>query len=144
VLFTLLACTEPLDTSWSSPTEPTVERDTQTDTAGSDTAGPDTGADDTGVQDSGADDTGAAPDTGTADTATDSAADTGAEDSGATDTSDTGTEDSGGDTGTSVAADAPVDWTLEDLNPGSPRFGEPISPRDYISRVSGYYFIHST
>ena len=66
------------------------------------------------------------------------------------DTADTGTTDTGAndtgatDTGYTVATDAPGDWTLDDLNPDSPRYGEPVSPRDYISRVSGYYFIHST
>jgi hypothetical protein len=34
-----------------------------------------------------------------------------------------------------------ADFSLEDLNPESPRFGEMISPRDYIEEVSGWYFI---
>ena len=30
---------------------------------------------------------------------------------------------------------------LQDLNPESPRFGDTISPRDYMAEVSGWYFI---
>lgn len=35
-------------------------------------------------------------------------------------------------------------FELEDINPASDRFGETISPRDYLSQVSGWYFGHST
>ena len=149
MLLALLACVEPTKPAWSTQADPTVERDTSEGVA--DDSGADTAVD-TATQDSGAADTAdSAGDTGVVDTA-DSGADTGAtdtaadtSDTGATDTSDTGATDTGAtDTGYSVAADAPADWILEDINPGSYRFGEPISPRDYISRVSGYYFIHST
>ena len=58
----------------------------------------------------------------------------------ATDTAGTDTgEGTGGDTGESPLAMA--DFLLEDLNPTSPRYGESISPRDYLSEVSGWYFI---
>ena len=36
------------------------------------------------------------------------------------------------------------DFVLEDLNPSSPRFGDALSPRDYLGEVSGWYFLHST
>jgi hypothetical protein len=35
-------------------------------------------------------------------------------------------------------------FQLEDVNPASPRFGESVSPRDYLSQVSAWYFGHST
>ena len=35
-------------------------------------------------------------------------------------------------------------FVLEDLNPSSPRFGDALSPRDYLGEVSGWYFLHST
>ena len=37
-----------------------------------------------------------------------------------------------------------ADFQLEDINPASARFGEMISPRDYLSQVSAWYFGHST
>ena len=36
------------------------------------------------------------------------------------------------------------DFALEDVNATSPRFGESISPRDYLRQVSVYYFGQST
>ena len=36
------------------------------------------------------------------------------------------------------------DFQLEDVNPDSARFGEDVSPRDYLSQVSAWYFGHST
>ena len=36
------------------------------------------------------------------------------------------------------------DFMLIDLNSGSARAGEVISPRDYLEQVSGWYFAHST
>jgi hypothetical protein len=36
------------------------------------------------------------------------------------------------------------DFQLEDVNAASARFGETISPRDYLSQVSAWYFAHST
>jgi hypothetical protein len=76
----------------------------------------------------------------------DSGADSGA-DSGGDSAVDTGgpDTDTGGDTDEWLPApDAVADWSLPDLNPGSSRFGETISPRDYLSRVSGFYFVRST
>ncbi len=36
------------------------------------------------------------------------------------------------------------DWSLEDVNPTSATFGEQVSPRDYLEKVSGWVFLHST
>jgi hypothetical protein len=36
------------------------------------------------------------------------------------------------------------DFQLTDINPASARFGETVSPRDYQSQVSAWYFGHST
>ncbi|MEO8495831.1 MAG: hypothetical protein ABI614_12220 [Planctomycetota bacterium] len=36
------------------------------------------------------------------------------------------------------------DFHLADVNPASARFGETVSPRDYLSQVSAWYFGHST
>ena len=171
VLLALLACASPDALwAWSKPTDPTITRDDEvvdtadsgnadtgdtSDTASTDTGdssldSSDTGADtsDTSIvdtSDTAATDTGDTSDTGAIDTGDTSSTDT--SDTGASDTSDTSTtdtSDTGGSVTYTVAPDAPTDWVLEDLNPGSYRFGEPISPRDYISRVSGYYFTHST
>jgi hypothetical protein len=40
--------------------------------------------------------------------------------------------------------DRAPDFCLVDLNTHSARTGEPITPRDYLEQVSGWYFIHST
>ena len=37
-----------------------------------------------------------------------------------------------------------ADFGLVDVNSTSESFGETVSPRDYIGKVSGYYFGHST
>lgn len=37
-----------------------------------------------------------------------------------------------------------ADFQLQDINPASARFGETVSPRDYLSQVSAWYFGHST
>ena len=60
--------------------------------------------------------------------------------SDAADTSDTSdTSDSG------VSSEHFVlDFSLPDANPSSPSFGQPISPRDYLNQVSGWYFIKAT
>ena len=50
--------------------------------------------------------------------------------------------DGGGDGG--LPDEAMPDFLLEDLNPGSVRFGRMVSPRDYLEQVSGWYFIHAT
>ncbi len=36
------------------------------------------------------------------------------------------------------------DFHLADVNPGSARYGQDVSPRDYLGKVSGWYFGHST
>ena len=43
-----------------------------------------------------------------------------------------------------VAPDAVADFSLVDLNDTSPRFDEPVSPRDYLAKVSGWYFGHAS
>ena len=36
------------------------------------------------------------------------------------------------------------DFSLLDQNPKSETFLEPVSPRDYLDRASGWYFAHAT
>jgi hypothetical protein len=36
------------------------------------------------------------------------------------------------------------DFTLTDLNPDSATTGSPISPRDYVDKISAWYFTHTT
>lgn len=43
-----------------------------------------------------------------------------------------------------VAPDAKTDFVLDDLNSTSPTFEAPVSPRDYLAKVSGWYFGHAT
>lgn len=43
-----------------------------------------------------------------------------------------------------LSAEPVIDFGLEDVNATSPRFGEVVSPRDYLQKVSGWYFGHST
>ena len=40
----------------------------------------------------------------------------------------------------SQAADAVPDFKLTDDNRNSARYNSPVSPRDYLLQVSGYYF----
>lgn len=76
-----------------------------------------------------------------------SSADSGSADGGS---SDSGSSDGGGgdtaiDTDGAVAGkNALPDFSLPDLNPTSSRYGEALSPRDYLEQVSGWYFIHAT
>ena len=37
-----------------------------------------------------------------------------------------------------------ADFSLEDVNPTSPRFGQSVSPSDYLGQVSAWYFGHAT
>lgn len=37
-----------------------------------------------------------------------------------------------------------ADFSLLDVNPASPRAGQQVSPGDYLGRVSGWYFTHTT
>ncbi|HNH46991.1 MAG TPA: hypothetical protein PKY30_08135 [Myxococcota bacterium] len=83
-----------------------------------------------------------------ADSPTDSRGDSGP-DSVADSTGDSGRDsgrpdsqpDSGEDSG---IQDQAADFLLADVNSASPRYGELVSPRDYLQQVSGWYFIHST
>lgn len=136
-LILALGCVAP------EPKDPVA--DSGRDTGHADSGGPDSAADtahtgDTAVVDSG--DTGA-PDTAhtgdtaiadSGDTAPDTASDSGSDT--AIDTADTG------DTG--VSALAVADFSLPDLNPTSSRYGELVSPRDYLEQASGWYFTHAT
>lgn len=56
----------------------------------------------------------------------------------------------GGSTGTG-AQPPPIpetelapDFALEDVNPTSATFGMAVSPRDYIGKVTGWYFGHAS
>ncbi len=40
--------------------------------------------------------------------------------------------------------DAVADVSVPDVNDTSPRFGELVSPRDYLGKVSAWYFGHAT
>ena len=43
--------------------------------------------------------------------------------------------------GTAQLGAEPVgDFSIIDVNPTSPRYQNPVSPRDYLHQVSGYYF----
>ncbi len=91
--------------------------------------------DDTGV--AAADDTAATDDTSVA--AHDDTAAT--DDTSVAAHDDTGNPDSPPDTDQRLQV---ADFTLVDLNVGSSRFDEEVSPRDYLERASGWYFVHST
>ena len=43
-----------------------------------------------------------------------------------------------------AVGDLVPDFSLLDVNPASPTANQPVSPRDYLQRVSGWYFGHST
>ena len=62
---------------------------------------------------------------------------TGEEGSGDEGGSDTGQDTGGGGSSPVMMAN----FQLEDLNPASPRYGDTVSPRDYMAEVSGWYFI---
>ena len=47
------------------------------------------------------------------------------------------------DASTGLSGLAP-DFALPDVNPNSATFDSTISPRDYLSKVSAWYFGHST
>ena len=55
----------------------------------------------------------------------------------------------GGSSSTLPAGDVDVgelapDFALEDVNAASPTTAEDVSPRDYLGKVSAYYFGHAT
>jgi len=39
---------------------------------------------------------------------------------------------------------AAPDFSVIDINPGSPRYDEMVSPRNYVGQISAWYFGHST
>jgi hypothetical protein len=43
-----------------------------------------------------------------------------------------------------AVGDLAPDFMLVDVNPASPTANQPVSPRDYLQRVSGWYFGHAT
>jgi hypothetical protein len=49
----------------------------------------------------------------------------------------------GGQGGAPVSEPVP-DFSLLDVNPASPTANQPVSPRDYLMRVSAWYFGHAT
>lgn len=53
-----------------------------------------------------------------------------------------------GDSGPSAppppAAEPVADFSAPDVNATSPRFGDAVSPRDYLGQVSAWYFGHAT
>lgn len=49
-----------------------------------------------------------------------------------------------GQASTRVVAGPATDFSLPDVNATSPRFGAPVSPRDYLQKVSGWYFGHAS
>ncbi len=56
-----------------------------------------------------------------------------------------GSFDSDPGTASAYLAAGPVsDFGLEDVNATSPRVGQVVSPRDYLQKVSGWYFGHAT
>jgi hypothetical protein len=58
------------------------------------------------------------------------------------DTSDTTDTTDTSDSGSNVVM--VTDFTLPDVNPQSATFGQDYSPRDYLQKVSGWYFIKGT
>lgn len=54
----------------------------------------------------------------------------------------------GGSSGEESSTGEPIgpapDFGLIDVNPSSASFEQPVSPRDYLERVSGWYFAHAT
>ena len=43
-----------------------------------------------------------------------------------------------------VSENAVADFSLEDMNPSSLTYGRPVSPRDTLEAVSGWYFVHAS
>lgn len=58
-----------------------------------------------------------------------------------TDVEDTDPTDS--DTDGAVSGAPMPDFSLEDVSENSARYGEQVSPRDYLEKVSGWYFTHA-
>jgi len=64
-----------------------------------------------------------------------------AQSTSASSTSSTG---AGGGPDKLAVGDLVPDFSLMDTNPASPTGNQPVSPRDYLEHVSGWYFGHST
>ena len=80
---------------------------------------------------------------------THSSTDSGASDSDSdsdSENKDSADTDSSNDTSGSPEAgpNARADFKLTDVNSSSPRNQEAVSPRDYLQKVSGWYFTHPT
>ncbi|MEZ4652480.1 MAG: hypothetical protein R3E12_02470 [Candidatus Eisenbacteria bacterium] len=56
----------------------------------------------------------------------------------------TSCKDDGPPTTPSPSTSGAPDFRAEDVNPTSGRFGEMVSPRDYLKSVSAWYFGHAT
>ena len=50
----------------------------------------------------------------------------------------------GDDNGPGVVDDRVTDFSLTDVNPNSETHDTSLSPRDYLGKVSAWYFGHST
>ncbi|NUP08762.1 MAG: hypothetical protein HOW73_22160 [Polyangiaceae bacterium] len=50
----------------------------------------------------------------------------------------------GGGSNAIAVGDLVPDFHLIDVNPASPTADQPVSPRDYLQKVSGWYFGHAT
>lgn len=59
-------------------------------------------------------------------------------------TASDGTADGGDGTAPGAGENALADFSLEDLNPSSDTYGQPVSPRDTLEAVSGWYFVHAS
>lgn len=81
-------------------------------------------------------------------TASDGTAGDGTDGSGTDGTDGSASDGTAGDgtdgTAPEVSEDAVADFSLEDLNPSSPTYGQPVSPRDTLEAVSGWYFVHAS
>ncbi|MCA9638224.1 MAG: hypothetical protein KC420_19480 [Myxococcales bacterium] len=49
-----------------------------------------------------------------------------------------------GTSSTGTTGEPAPDFSIPDINPASPRYGDQVSPRDYLERASGWVFLHST
>lgn len=119
---------------WSCGTPDLVDETNGDDSNGSAGLTDSGGAGSGGMVDTSGFDSGGSGDDGSV---VDSGDATGEEGSGDDGGSDSGQDSGGGGTSPVMMAN----FQLEDLNPGSPRFGDTVSPRDYMAEVSGWYFI---
>ena len=78
------------------------------------------------------------------DSDTDTDTDTDSDTDTDTDTDTDSDSDTDSDTDAEISPDARPDFSLQDYNNTSPTTGEAVSPRDYLEKVSGWYFTHAT